>query len=433
MTAALRSVPAPIAEALADVRHGDGRAPRTAFAPDAFRSQLTDGHAFILDAPDHVPALWGRGEHVLWSEGEGLQLVGPQGIGKTTLMQQVALRRASAIDGELLGFPVRCDRERLTLYLALDRPKQIARSFRRMATEGMQLDRLKVWRGPLPLNPVTHPELLAEFIHEVGVVAGVPVGTVCIDSIKDVAAPLSSDEVGAAYNRAVGTLIAQDIEVVAAHHQRKAHADNKKPTTLDDVYGSRWITAGAGSVILLWGEPGDPIAELTHLKQPAGEVGPLEIAHDHQRGSTTRRDRLDTWAFLQSARCGVTAKDTATAIYGTATPAQIEKARRKLNVFVDDGFAERSDHEHSGHPTTYWVADVSLREGSREGVTPASRTLTIGSTEPHVPLTHPGRSGLPPTGVVDRDREREGDRTDAELQELIDFETRAVAQRGELA
>ena len=91
------------------------------------------------------------------------------------------------------------------------------------------------------------------------------------------AAPLSNDDVGSAVNRAIAGVIAQEIEFAGNHHQRKATSENKKPTSLNDVFGSVWITAGAGSVILLWGEAGDPIVELTHLKQPADEVGPLEL------------------------------------------------------------------------------------------------------------------------------------------------------------
>ena len=41
-----------------------------------------------------------------------------------------------------------------------------------------------------------------------------------------------------------------------------------KPKRLADVYGSRWLTAGMGSVLLLWGEPGDLVVEVRHLKQP---------------------------------------------------------------------------------------------------------------------------------------------------------------------
>ena len=89
-----------------------------------------------------------------------------------------------------------------------------------------------------------NPEKFVVFVQEVGDgIAKCPVGTVCTDSLKDMAAPLSSDEVGAAVNRAIAGLIAEEIEHAASHHQRKATSVNKKPTSLADVYGSTWITA----------------------------------------------------------------------------------------------------------------------------------------------------------------------------------------------
>jgi energy-coupling factor transporter ATP-binding protein EcfA2 len=53
--------------------------------------QLKDGKAFVLEAPDHVPSVWGEDADVIWSEGEPLFVVGPQGVGKSTVLQQVAL------------------------------------------------------------------------------------------------------------------------------------------------------------------------------------------------------------------------------------------------------------------------------------------------------------------------------------------------------
>jgi hypothetical protein len=44
------------------------------------------------------------------------------------------------------------------------------------------------------------------------------------------------------------------------------------------------VTAGAGSVLSLWGNAGDPVVEVTHIKQPAVEVGPWQIVHDHDVG-----------------------------------------------------------------------------------------------------------------------------------------------------
>lgn len=396
---------------------------------DAGRRQIVTGKQFVLDAPDHVPAIFGADREVLWAEGESLLIVGPQGVGKTTLMQQLALRRAGVLTGELLGYPVAPDSQ-LVLYLALDRPQQIARSFKRMVTaaDGDRLARLIAWKAPLPFNVVKAPETLLTFVHEIAKAAGAPIGTVYIDSLKDIASPLSNDDVGAAINRAIGGIIAEGIEVCASHHQRKATNENRKPTSLSDVFGSTWITAGAGSVLLLWGEPGDPIVQLTHLKQPAEEVGPLEIAHDHQHGATSRRDTLDAWTVLHGATTtGVTAADVALAVYGpNPSKAQVEKARRKLDRYAKDGHAEKIPARQPSDPTTYRpTGTVRGREASREGVTAPSRTLTNGSVEPHAPLTHASVSAPHPLKGGGRDANVSDNgshpsRTDDELQALID-------------
>jgi hypothetical protein len=81
--------------------------------------------------------------------------------------------------------------------------------------------------------------------------------------------------------------LAEGIEFVALHHPRKANAENKKPSTLDDIHGSGNLTRGMGSVLGLWGKAGDELIEVLHLKQPAEPVGPLIVMHDHAAGRSS--------------------------------------------------------------------------------------------------------------------------------------------------
>jgi KaiC/GvpD/RAD55 family RecA-like ATPase len=207
---------------------------------------------------------------VAWASGESVFLVGPAGVGKTTLAQQLTLARAG-LRTDVLGFPVVPDGRRV-LYVAADRPQQAQRSFARMVSEADRetlTERLRVWRGPLEADLGARPHILLELCEKHDA------GTVVLDSLKDVALELSKDETGSRVNNALQLTVAEGVDVVVLHHQRKATSAGTKPTTLSDVYGSTWLTAGAGSVILLWGEAGWPIVELSHLKQPAGDDRPV--------------------------------------------------------------------------------------------------------------------------------------------------------------
>jgi hypothetical protein len=161
-------------------------------------------------------------------------------------------------------------------------------------------------------------------------------------------------------NHAWQQLVANDIEVADLHHPRKAPAGQKDKPTLDDVYGSTWLTAGHGSVVLLWGKPGDSIVELSHLKQPEDEVGPFRILVDHQLGTIERHDGGDLLAILRAAPGGLAARDAACVLFSTANPtdAQVEKARRRLDKLVAQHLAypRRGGRDKRGHlqPVTYF-------------------------------------------------------------------------------
>jgi KaiC/GvpD/RAD55 family RecA-like ATPase len=323
---------------------------RAALLLEEHTSRVLDGAEFLTGSVDAAP-VWGSGSLALWAQDEAALIVGPQGVGKSSVAQQIVMRRIGLCDDLLFGFPVEVD-ERPVLYLAMDRPAQIQRSMLRMIdTEdatalAIVQKRLRVHRGPLPFNPAEAPELFAEWV----VQAGDDPGTVVVDSYKDLASGLSEDATGAGINSAVQRVLARGIQWLGLHHQRKAQATNAKPNRLDDVYGSGWLTAGVGSVLLLWGEPGATTVELSHLKQPADRVGPLMIDHAHADGasvSTEPRDRLIQLAEVAGAS-GITEAEVAEGVYGSAKQSDRKRARRLLDRLTDEGLLDFTEGVKGG-------------------------------------------------------------------------------------
>lgn len=298
------------------------------------KARFRAGGAFILDIPDEVPAIWGRGDEVLWADGEALTICGPPGVGKTTLSGQVV--RARIVGGNVLGLPVEPTSGRI-LYLAMDRPRQIARALRRTlgnVPRDILDERLVIWPGPPIADVALRPETLLGLCQLAGA------DTVVIDSIKDAAVGLSNDEVGAGYNRARQMCIAAGVQVLELHHMVKKGDAGSKPTSLADLYGSVWIGAGSGSVLLLSGVAGEPIVQMTHLKQPAEEVGPWRLIHDHTRGETSIFQQADLVLIAKLAGPhGITAKQAASSIgeKDNPTASEIEKARRRLIRLTEQG------------------------------------------------------------------------------------------------
>lgn len=291
--------------------------------PDTFTARSRSGGAYILSQPEVMPAIWGRGDEVLWAEGEPLIICAPPGVGKTTVAGQVVWGSLGLVP-EVLGLPVKPVTEGKVLYLACDRPRQIGRAFARLATPEQRetLDEhLVVWEGPPPFDFATHPETLLRLAAANGCTR------IFIDSLKDVALNLSEDAAGSGYNRSVQRVVAEGIDVCTLHHQRKG-SNGEKPKRLEDVYGSTWITSGAGSVVLLWGTAGDAVVEMIHLKQPAAVVGPWKVEHDHYAGTSQVTHGFDLLAYLGNVGLfGATVLEAARAKTSKAKPTENEQAQ----------------------------------------------------------------------------------------------------------
>lgn len=252
---------------------------------DTYSDQAFDGVAFLESGIDAEP-LWGVGQQALMAPGQGSMVFGTDGAGKSTIMQQFTLARTGLGDDEVLGFPV-VQSDQPILYLALDRPEQIRRSIARMVdlTDPAVRDRLKrkviVWRGALPFHCDLDPKAFADWVMQIG---GDDLGLVVADSVKDMVSSCTEDSAGMGFNDTVQHITTRGVEFACCHHNRKPNATNARPRKLADVYGSRWLTAGLGSVLNIW-KLDDQRRELTQLKTPYGSpVDPVEYTDDYMRG-----------------------------------------------------------------------------------------------------------------------------------------------------
>jgi replicative DNA helicase len=316
--------------------------------------QLEDGLRFAQVDSDEVPAVWGTGDSVLWARDEPFMIYGPQGVGKTTLAHRLLLGLVG-LESYVLGEPVTA--EPSVLYVAADRPRQARRSWRRMIAHlgeeerEMVREMVRFWVGPLSFDIGDKPEELLNFVAPTGCTA------VILDSLKDLAMDLVKDETGSRVNRAVQLLCAEGIQVLTLHHPRKAQGAEAQPQRVDEVYGSHWLTAGHGSILSIWGAPGDPIVRMRHLKQPMDEVGPFSIVLDHELGMLEVEEGVDVLSILaRSGPGGLASADLAKTLFATAAPdrAAVEKARRRLEGLVDRGLAvARRPEGFRGAGTTY--------------------------------------------------------------------------------
>lgn len=331
---------------------------------------LLDGAAFALDIPETIPPVWGDSNgRILWAQGESLMLVGPPGVGKSTLAGQLVAARLGLIK-TVLGLPM-APSERRVLWIAGDRPAQIARSAARtLNREGWYdtvRDKLRVWRGPPPSLFTEKPDLLRTMCEQADA------DTVILDSLKDMGSGLTEDGPAAMYNRARQLTLAAGIEILELHHQVKRGPNGSAPIELADVYGNQQLTGGAGSVMLLWGQAGDLTVRMTHLKQPIQMVGPWDLQHDHVLGKTTVTydpDLIDLVTHRKSA--GMSAEEVAAHVLGEDKPdkTMVRRFERRLEQLVANGHLTinkgRSDPNiRTYHGYTNWEEEGESEERER--------------------------------------------------------------------
>lgn len=300
-----------------------------------------DAAKWIWEADNSAVELWGRGDDIAWASGEALTICGSQGIGKSTLAGQL-VRAQLGLQDTVLDLPV-IPIDKPILFLGMDRPAQLKRSLRRQFSEDERdaiAGRLLIRPGPPVTDMALDPTLLLRMAEAAGA------GVVYVDSLKDAVVGLSGDEPAANYNRARQRLLAAGIELCELHHVRKPSAD--QAGGISSVYGSTWLTSGAGSVILLTGEPGDLVVRFRHAKTPANELGPWHLHLDPEKGSFAVQ-RCDLLASVRRAGAdGLTAEAAAKDLYecGRPTSSEKKKAERQLRHLESKGLLHSIDGNH---------------------------------------------------------------------------------------
>lgn len=309
-----------------------------------------DAADWMFNIDDTVVELWGKGDDILWAEGEALMIAGPPGLGKSTLAGQL-VRAQLGLQPTVLDLAV-TPVDKPILYLAMDRPAQIKRSLRRQFSEDERefiSGRLLIRPGPPIMDMAIDPTLLTRMAEAAGA------GVVYVDSLKDAVVGLSGDEAGAMYNRARQSLLAAGVNICELHHLRKPSAE--AAGGIASIYGSTWLASGAGSVIILSGEPGDLVVRFRHVKTPSNEVGPWRLHLDPEKGAFAVQ-RCDLMVSARKAGVnGLTAEDAARDLYETSrpTPGEKKKAERQLNKLAKLGKLTRMDGLHG--PVWFPVED----------------------------------------------------------------------------
>lgn len=272
------------------------------------RLRLATGWDFLDESEEADTAIWGAGERWVWAPGESLMLFGGNGVYKSTLAHLLVWGRLGLLDdGHVLGMPVQPATGKV-LYLAGDRPRQIKRAMRRLRREHHKevlRDRLIVHEGPLPFDLAVNKDALADMAQQYEAT------DIVIDSIKDFCAKPSDDEAGNGYNRARQECIARGMQWLECHHNRKQQQGQGKSIALDDVYGSRWLTAGAGSVLVMYTEEeGAPVVEVRQLKSPGEFIDPVRVHVDKAAGTMSGGTKPDPITYIrQHGAAGITAAD----------------------------------------------------------------------------------------------------------------------------
>ena len=232
--------------------------------PRALSELSFDGLIGPNDRPDDIESSYGFMDFLeldttvdwaiqgmLDSSGMGLITSAP-GVGKTQFSLQLAYSCATGQD--FLGYlPIKPMR---IMFYSLEMSVSALKMFVHKQTGDFSLNELKLLQDNLQVRPrglpipIEYEEARIKF--EAQVAEFRPDGIV-IDSLGKLASAKLDEEACRKINNFLTKIRRKyNCFVWLVHHNRKASADNKRPTNLDDIYGSVYITAEASVAMTLW-------------------------------------------------------------------------------------------------------------------------------------------------------------------------------------
>jgi hypothetical protein len=126
---------------------------------------------------------------------------------------------------------------------------------------------------------------------------------------------------------------------VEDHHNRKQQQGQGRTNTIEDVYGSRWLTAGTGSILSMWTEDEQaPVVDIRQIKSPGELLPHLKVTVDRQAGLMASGVKPDPITYVRGfGPTGVSVEE-----YARFSGQSRNAARNWLNARMKSGQFEHA-------------------------------------------------------------------------------------------
>lgn len=255
-------------------------------------------HKYPIDPEAQIDGLpvftWGQllelEVHVDWLipgilQRQGIMVVtGKAGVGKTQLTLQILIHLA--LGKPFLGWEI--DRPRKVAFVSMEMGQAEIKVFQNEMDSVLSDEERRLLHENFLIIPIGQTLMFDNVADQKKIDAFLEAyhpEVACFDSLsKTTLGSLEEAAVKKVMDFADKIRIHHDCSVMFIHHDRKAQIGNKKPNSLEDVYGSFYITATATTVIGMWQNDKTYGIELSYLKVRLAAAPPKQFITRTERG-----------------------------------------------------------------------------------------------------------------------------------------------------